>query len=386
MDRSPIVAKPLTVALRCARSQVVHTFGRTNLRWSLLVIWFGALLPPLAAQHERMKSDSTPLSSFAQIAPSGGNAVRSGVRQIAAIHWQNVPLSDARLRLEKLFGDSIFLDRRVDLNLRVNIDIQASSAEDVLEPIAATHELGICRMGRLIYLGSSTTADQLSAVAAARVKDLAQLLGSKRVALSRTSATSSRFNGRQRIQWPRLTEPRGLITSLVEQHGWRIAEAQRIPHDLWGGGSLPELELAEQLSVLLIGFDLTFQIRPGDQTIEIVSLGPRDAPQRRDTVVQAPARRVTLPPQNGRQVYTLRVVEKPVGTVLRELASRLNWTIEIDQAAIRAAGRSLEERVSFAVENVDENALLDAVLRPAGLDYRRDGKRLRIIPREDASG
>ena len=69
-------------------------------------------------------------------------------------------------------------------------------------------------------------------------------------------------------------------------------------------------------------------------------------------------------------MYTLRVQEKPVGAVLRELATRLHWAIQIDEDAIRAAGKSLEKRVSFSVENVDQDKLLDALLTPAGLDYR----------------
>jgi hypothetical protein len=71
-----------------------------------------------------------------------------------------------------------------------------------------------------------------------------------------------------------------------------------------------------------------------------------------------------------------------VGAVLNELSARLGWSIETDNEAIRAAGLSLEKRVSFSVANSDEDALLDALLRPAGLDYRREGEKLLIVPRE----
>ena len=84
-------------------------------------------------------------------------------------------------------------------------------------------------------------------------------------------------------------------------------------------------------------------------------------------------------------IYSLRVAEKPVGAVLRELAKRLHWQLEIDEAAIRAAGKSLDKRVSFAVDNVEQDALLDALLQPAGLTFRREGERIKIVPREDAS-
>jgi hypothetical protein len=82
-----------------------------------------------------------------------------------------------------------------------------------------------------------------------------------------------------------------------------------------------------------------------------------------------------------KQVYTLRVQEQPVGAVLQQMAAKLDWSVEIDHESIRAAGLSLEKRVSFSVENSDADELLNAVLQPAGLDYRRDGERLRIVPR-----
>jgi hypothetical protein len=81
-----------------------------------------------------------------------------------------------------------------------------------------------------------------------------------------------------------------------------------------------------------------------------------------------------------KQVFTLRVQDEPVRAVLDALTKRLNWPLELDEEAIRAAGLSLDRRVSFQVENADQDQLLDALLRPAGLAIRRDGARLRVVP------
>ena len=43
-----------------------------------------------------------------------------------------------------------------------------------------------------------------------------------------------------------------------------------------------------------------------------------------------------------------------------------------------AAGISLDKRVSFSVENADREKLLDALLTPAGLEYRIDGEQIRV--------
>jgi hypothetical protein len=62
------------------------------------------------------------------------------------------------------------------------------------------------------------------------------------------------------------------------------------------------------------------------------------------------------------------------------LGRQLGWKLTVDEAAIRAAGRSLDQRVSFTVENVDADQLLDALLAPAGLTAERDGYSVRIKP------
>jgi hypothetical protein len=188
---------------------------------------------------------------------------------------------------------------------------------------------------------------------------------------------------KQSISWPRLAEPRTVIQALVGQRGWRVANAEAIPHDLWAAGGLPELNLAEQLSLLLAGFKLTFEIRARDRTIVIVPIKEDAKLSAGGAAGNRPAGRphVAKPSPKGRQVYTLRVPEQPVRVVLQLLSQRLHWTIQIDEESIRAAGKSLDTRVSLSVENADREELLQALLEPAGLDYRIEDDRVRIIPR-----
>ena len=163
--------------------------------------------------------------------------------------------------------------------------------------------------------------------------------------------------------------------------GWKIANAESIPHDLWAANDLPDLTLAEELSVLLLGFDLTFEFEPGDHAIRIVPLLPNVAPAPHGSRARTAAKPATPHSTGGtKQVYTLHVQEKPVGAVLRELAARLHWNLQIDEDAIRTAGISLDQRVSFSVTNADQEKLLDALLAPAGLEYREEGDQIRIIP------
>jgi hypothetical protein len=214
-------------------------------------------------------------------------------------------------------------------------------------------------------------------LAKVRSEAVARLPQGERGALSR----------KRKLAWPRLAEPRKVVESLVERAGWRAIGAEQVPHDLWGAGDLSDLTTVEQLTVLLCGFDLTFEIRPVSREIAIVPFAEsekivvEDEPQEVRPRPAVPADK----PDGSKQVYTLRVKEKPVGPVLNELSRRLGWQIEFDEAAIAAAGRSLETRVSITVEDAEQGEVLDALLRPAGLAYEREGERIRIGPAESSN-
>jgi hypothetical protein len=292
-------------------------------------------------------------------------------RRTATIHWQRVPLGEAIGRLRDLFDDAVFVDRRVDPTMRVTLDIESASAEEVVAAVANAKDLGVARLGSVVYLGPSAAAGQLRAIAVARMQDAKRLPADVRPAISE----------RRQTTWERLAEPRRVIKSAAEERGWRIANAETIPHDLWSSGRLPALSLTDQLTVLLVGFDLTFKLQPQDQSIEIVPLKavPKASGTQATTKQSPPSAKASKPKQGARQQYTLRVQEQRVGAVLETLANRLNWTIQIDEVGIRKAGKSLDTRVSFSVNKADQDQLLEALLKPAGLDFRVDGDRVRII-------
>ena len=99
-----------------------------------------------------------------------------------------------------------------------------------------------------------------------------------------------------------------------------------------------------------IGSVLTSTATLGGQTSEFggnvtVTSGPNLTYLKSVAVFSDPLNNTTNPKSipGAMQVYTLRVQEKPVGAVLRELSQRLHWAIQIDEDAIRAAGKSLDK-------------------------------------------
>lgn len=373
------------------------TVGRPHIRWTrtlLVAAWIGVLAETWASPA--VAQNRTP-----------------SVSRTATIHWDQVPLADVVRRLSETFDVAVFLDRRADPTQRISLDARNANVTETLQRAAAAAKLGVCQLVGVMYLGPPTTAEVLRTRAAVRSEELNRLPAAARAGLVQKRPT----------KWPRLTEPRALVAAAVSERGWQIAGAELIPSDLWPAGSLPPLTSADQLSLLLAGFDLTFQLVEDARTVKIVPLaapamltrtyrlryGEADAARLRQqfptlqievagdsAAVKARledherlagwlAGPTTRPPTRAsaggtKSVFTLKVQEQPIQAVIDTLKQKLDWQLEVDTEAVRAAGLSLDRRVSFEVKDADQNELLKALLRPAGLDYRREGERLIIVP------
>lgn len=303
--------------------------------------------------------------------PTGHRAPTDAAARFAtySVHWQRLPLKDAVERLQTVSGANVLVDRRVDPSVRIELEVSDASVDAIVKQLATASSVGYARIGPLFYLGPEHSAERLASLVARRRRDVNSLSPEARTTLLE----------RRRIAWPQLTEPRELVTRLLADHGWQINHGERIPHDLWSAGALPKMALADQLTVLLAEFDLTYHTAPDGRVLEVVpadwkSIAPTTSPS-------AAPRRMNQEPAVGKQVYTLRVESQPVGKILEQLGRRLGWQISVDDDALRRSSRTLDERVSFSVENADEDTLLKALLTPAGLKANRDGRKVRIQPR-----
>jgi hypothetical protein len=331
------------------------------------------------------------------------------------LHWDQVPLSEAVERLARALQHPIFVDRRVDPTRRVSFSARDTAPDAVLQALANDLSLGVSHWETVDYLGPPETARLLRTLAAVRRDEAGHLPPGQRKALL----------ARHDRAWPRLAEPREIVAELLAAEGWTVRHAELIPHDLWPAGQLPPLPLVDQLTLLLAGFDLTFVPVAGEQAVDIQPIaGPvtiektyrlarsrlsgLDALQKalpdarmelrgsqlvvvgrvedHERLLELLGRRPQRPVHAAKekkiqQRYTLRVEQKPIGVVLDQLGRQLSLNVQIDRAAIAAAGLSLDQRVSFSVQDATLDELLDALLKPAGLTFELDGQELTVTPR-----
>ena len=104
--------------------------------------------------------------------------------------------------------------------------------------------------------------------------------------------------------------------------------------------------------------------------------------QRRVSPQTAPRRPSAEPPASVERtrIKGLAVQQQPLGPVLRQLAKQLDLELTMDEAAIKAAGISLDQRISANVENATVDEAFRQLLDSTGLTFHRRQKAVHIVP------
>lgn len=351
-----------------------------------------------------------PVSGQENSAVSGGRVEwRTGaelvkqLRLTASIQSSEIELKQRLDKLAEVYRVAIFLDRRVDPNQLIEFSVSDVALEELLARLA--HQVGAAstRLGSIVYIGPPRTAGILSTVAAERRKELTERGRSP----GRAAAWS----------WLELSEPRQLLVDAARQGQWAIVNPELVPHDLWASADLPPLDLAERLTLLLAGFDLTFEVA-GDGRLRLMPMPkdlayeqvyfPADVAQAAATLKRdfprLTARREgsrlivrggyddheRIAPQlagtpktaaktkGGETLYTLTVERKPAGSVVSTIAKRLGKQFRYDPAL----REKLSQNVSLTVKDVSLEELLQQTLGGLGLSYRVTEEAIEIVAKE----
>ena len=339
-------------------------------------------------------------------------------RQLAqptTIHFAENPLRKALGDLGRVHRVAAVIDRRVDPGQKIDMRLSDVSVEEVLQAIARDRRLGVSMLGSVVYFGPVRISTRLRTIAELRKEEIRRL----------PPQLGREFLRPKPFTWDDFAMPRALLAELARQHGWEIGGLDRIPHDLWAGADLPPLSPVEQLTLILVQFDLTFQVDTDGRRLALVPVPSevalvRDYPGGTDPEVtagklakMAPDARVKVV---GDRVYVKGLIEdhqritsprrpprQPAGhpapsegsfaderftlerndsarSLLRRLARELKLDLRIDEAGLQEAGISLQRRLKFRVENATLDELLGEVAGPLGLSIRREGNVVEIGP------
>lgn len=308
---------------------------------------------------------------------------------------------------------AIFLDRRIDPDRTVTLVQQELALREVLSRLAELGDGEIVWVGPVAYLAPRDKGWQALAGSELCQQAVENFPAAQRQAWQRLAALS----------WPDFSTPRDLIADLVREIGWELATPEQIPHDLWAGGELPPLTLAEKLGLLLACFDLRpapnlprrqVELQPLDTAVRwrrmyrwplpqvagpegLARLLPRaqwevrgnwlvvlaDWSEHRRLMELAdasPRRPERTQRSSPERLYTIRQAKGRFESVMRQLAATFGLEVRFDVEALSRAGITPDTPISFSVENATLEELFRAATQAAGCDFRLEGKTLYIFP------
>jgi hypothetical protein len=341
------------------------------------------------------------------------------------VAWQGQQLGAALERLAESQQLPIWVDRRVDPNATVELTANNQPLGEVLTAVTQQHGLAFAPFNGIVYVGPQQTAGELATLSALARQSLSKSPAEVRTRWLRVKAWS----------FARLSEPRALLGELTASVGARLRDDERIPHDLWPERSLPAMSTLDRVVLLLAGFDLTCQISPDGRQVRVVPIErpvhvtrTHTIPPSRAAAVDAAlaampeaksersGQKLTLaatieqheqvasairgrsaatakatsprPPRSRRAVqrYTVAINNQPVGKVIDQLASQLNLEVIWPEAPTDGSPSVRDKRVSCKVDEASLDELLEAILAPADLSFKRFRTKVTISQGASAYG
>jgi hypothetical protein len=309
------------------------------------------------------------------------------------------PVREGLARLSQVYGVAVFLDRRIDPDQPIMVSVQAQPLEEALRTIAHQAKAEISLLGPVIFLGPLQPSRDLATLAALRRHDVGKRSADAKTRLLRPST----------MQWKELAQPRQLLEELGSQAGVNFENIDAVPFDLWPAVNLPPLPWVDRVTLVLIGFGLTFEIDERVTSARVIPapaaprLENRYSPRGGAAELSAQLRRVmpeaqirveqdqlivaarqedhdkiqrlltgqsvktTQPSKSGgEKLYSLKVPNQPAGSVIQAVAKSIGKQPRYPSAV----AEKLRQNVTFEVRDATLGYLLDTTLTPLGLTYR----------------
>lgn len=346
---------------------------------------------------------------------SGAEFTRSLLRPLL-VNQDYTPLRQVLTRLSEEREIAICLDRRIDPERLVLVEINAPFFDTGIETLAVQSAAGVAVLAETVFVTPPATATTIRtrlALAEQELEGLSKSSPQRRLELSRKIP----------LVWDRLSSPRELLVSFAERFHVTIQNPEEIPHDLWDAGAISHARFTE--GALLIACQYARDLQWIDpQTVRLV---PQQSDPRieRDHPVRGRSRQelaVLMQQQFPQTAFqfsgerlrmSARVEEheeldvllgnrsprKPAASVIATSLANRRFTlrmmnrpfleligvlekqgIEFQRNAerLQAAGIDLNQQVTLELENATIEQLLTDACAPLGLAFQIEGTRVEL--------
>lgn len=288
--------------------------------------------------------------------------------QPARAAWDGAALRDALNGLAKSQRVPILLDRRIDPGRPLTLTLAGEPLRTELGRLADQQKLAVSLVGPVVCFGPPDV-ERFPTLVAQLKQQLAKSPGEVRSGWLRP----------QPAAWSEMSVPRELLEKIAQDAGITLEGLDKIPHDLWAACELPSLGAMERVTLVAGQFGMTIELADGGKSARLVPI-PESTARVRLPSATGTGKKPPVAGPNPNQKYKLTVKNSPAGKVLRDLTPQLGLELKLDQQAIDAAGISLDKLIGFEVNDVALDVLLEAMVKPAGLAFKRDGRVLEVFP------
>jgi hypothetical protein len=346
-----------------------------------------------------------------------GREFRLALQNQITIAWQDEHLRSGLAQLTAARKVAIILDRRIDPDQMVSLQIRNIPLADLLAALAESAGAHLSVLENFVYIGPEATAKKLRTLVDIRTREL--LDGGPALAKRRFEL----FN-RRAIEWNDLDRPSEILKLAADRFGVRINGAEKISHDLWAATVLPGSTAIEVLSVVLAQFDLTFEWEANATSVRLVTMPqnpllertwdvksrtirtlaagvPRMFPRTKvelkgsRLIAQGSSEQLeqindVLYPKRDRPPNRVRGPKKlsftfhlrgTVGALMPGLEKQSDLRFDYDQQAIAKAGIDLNHQVDVKMQNADIEELCHALFDKAKLAFEINGTNVKVYPK-----
>lgn len=203
-----------------------------------------------------------------------GNALSDQLNRPRSMTLKGVPLLSVLNDLQNSLPYAIVLDHRIDPDQPVTLATGMVPTSEAIRQIAAHAACAVSFSERFAFIGPESSAGRLRTVIQIRqaeIRAMRSRLGDDRL---------RRIFEEQGNGWPQLTQPASFVAQQLKDLDLPLKKGLEIPFDLWRKQRLPKTDVVERLMLILVQYDLTFQV-DDDLQISFCPLEDRPAVKRR---------------------------------------------------------------------------------------------------------
>lgn len=351
------------------------------------------------------------------VKPVIGSKFDDVLKQPLGLTWADESLRAGLWSLAQARQVSILLDRRVDPETKVSIEIQRVPFRDLIEQLADRPGLGASVVGNTVYVGPRTTT--------ARLRTVVEMQTDLLVTGSTTNKPPLALLQRRSIDWSDLERPADLIVRVSELFGFKVEGLEAVPHDLWPAGSIPNAFPTEMLMLVLAQFDLSVEWQPKGASVRIVSMPQSPQLERtydgktkaaelaEDWLAEFPSLRIDVKgtkllvrgtveqheqiaaslkqPRTPRKAptgndtkkavtFTFEIKSAPLLAVMQAVEKQSNYVFKYDADELTAAGVKLDRRLDLKMTKASPAELFHAMFDDARIAFEFDGNTVKLTP------